>query len=447
MVKKINTVEILNDGLIKSLPAEPLSWPQIFQVPHFIRKLNEAAYEPRIISIGPYHRGKEHLKPMETLKLRFLNDCLQRDNDSSAKRYEMLMTSMMKEARNFYAKSLVISDKEFLDMMVLDGCFIAELIHKIRKRSLLHDPIFRVEQITENILKDFTLVENQLPFFVLWELFGNMFGDPSPYIVVILDMFEGKMPGLRVSEGKRYNRNSVKNVKHLVDLLRTNWLPSEEFLRGYVKWKLEDEPRKKTKEEKEDASKKTEEVEEDNQWLRSATELREAGIKFQVKKVKKGSLFDIEFENGKLSIPFVRIDDDTEGLFRNIIACEQFDYSGSPKYLTQYREVMDCLINTGKDVQLLCRKRIIDNWLGTDDAVAEMFNTLGSEVILDRNNFFYEKLLIDVRKHYYTTWNKRKASLRHNYFNTPWALFSFLAAAFLLLLTLLQTIFTIIPRS
>ncbi|GKV22545.1 hypothetical protein SLEP1_g32407 [Rubroshorea leprosula] len=334
------------------------------------------------------------------------------------------MTDMLKDARNCYEKSLVISNEELLEMMVLDGCFIAELIHKFANGSLWSDPIFNVDQIIGAIFKDLTLVENQLPFSVLWKLFGKIKEDPSRCIFAILKMFEGNMPGLRASEGNSYNENSMKDVKHLVDLLRTNWLPSENFMREY------------------------EEVTEDGEWsfIRSATELREAGIKFKKVKVEGGSLFDIKFANGKLYIPVVTIDDDAERLLRNIIACEQFDYSGSPQYLTEYRKVMDCLINTGKDVELLCRKRIIDNWLGTDEAVAELFNTLG-KVMLSRRNFFYAKLFNDVNSHYYKPWHKRMASLRHNYFNTPWALISFIAAAFLLLLTLLQTTFTIFPRS
>ncbi|GKV22563.1 hypothetical protein SLEP1_g32425 [Rubroshorea leprosula] len=356
---------------------------------------------------------------METLKVRFLNDLLRRRDENGAERYAEVMTGMMKRARNCYAESLVISNEEFLEMMVLDGCFIVELIHKFDDGSYQTDPILNVPQITKNILKDLALVENQLPFFVLWELFGEMTEDPSPYIFIILKMFERVMPGLRISE--TYDENSMKNLKHLIDLLRTNWLPSEDSMREYQK------------------------VQEDGGWsfIRSATELREAGIKF--KRSNRCNLFDLKFEKGTLYIPALNIEDDTERLFRNIIACEQFDHRGSPIYLSQYRKVVDCLINTGKDVELLCHKGIIMNWLGTDEEVAEMINRLGTEVLISSKHFFYAKLFNDVNNHYNRPWNRRIASLRHNYFNTPWTLISFLAAAFLLLLALLQTTFTIFP--
>ncbi|GKV45282.1 hypothetical protein SLEP1_g52388 [Rubroshorea leprosula] len=222
------------------------------------------------------------------------------------------------------------------------------------------------------------------------------------------------MPGLTLRLA--CDENSIKKVKHLLDFLRNNWLPSEDTMNEY--WN----------------------VREAKKFIRCATELREAGIKFR--RGKGRNLFDIKFENGTLYIPAVNPEDRTEGLYRNIIACEQFDDCLSPKFLTEYTTVMDCLIDTGKDVELLCHKGIMDHWLGTDEATAKMFNRLGTEVIVDQKNFFYAKLFNDVNRHYYTPWNNRMADLRHNYFNTPWALFSFFAAASLLILALLQTIFT-----
>ncbi|GLT47284.1 hypothetical protein SLA2020_209910 [Shorea laevis] len=88
----------------------------------------------------------------------------------------------------------------------------------------------------------------------------------------------------------------------------------------------------------------------------------------------------------------------------------------------------------------------MDHWLGTDEAAANMFNRLG-QGRSQGDDFFYAKLFNEVNKHCRKPWNKRMASLRHNYLNTPWALISIFAAAFLLPLSVLQTTFTIFPRS
>ncbi|GKV45287.1 hypothetical protein SLEP1_g52392 [Rubroshorea leprosula] len=178
---------------------------------------------------------------------------------------------------------------------------------------------------------------------------------------------------------------------------------------------------------------------------RSATKLREAGIKFR--KGNEDNMFDIKFEKGTLYIPPVSIQDQTELLYFNIIAYEQFDSSGSRKRLTDYMCFLDFIIDNEKDVELLCQKEIMDHWLGTDEAAAKMFNRLGHELLIDTTNFFYAKLFKEVNDHCREPWNERMASLRHNYLNTPWALISIFAAAFLLLLTVLQTTFTIFPRS
>ena len=45
------------------LPLYPMC--SICRVPEKLRRLNENAYTPRVVSIGPFHHGKESLKPME----------------------------------------------------------------------------------------------------------------------------------------------------------------------------------------------------------------------------------------------------------------------------------------------------------------------------------------------------------------------------------------------
>ena len=44
----------------------------IYRVPERLRKLNEKAFTPRVVSIGPLHRGKENLKAMEDHKIMYL---------------------------------------------------------------------------------------------------------------------------------------------------------------------------------------------------------------------------------------------------------------------------------------------------------------------------------------------------------------------------------------
>ncbi|XWS28608.1 hypothetical protein CRYUN_Cryun25bG0085200 [Craigia yunnanensis] len=43
----------------------------IFRVPESLVRINKKDYQPRIISICPYHHGKDHLKMMQEHKWRF----------------------------------------------------------------------------------------------------------------------------------------------------------------------------------------------------------------------------------------------------------------------------------------------------------------------------------------------------------------------------------------
>ncbi|CAL2240902.1 unnamed protein product [Prunus armeniaca] len=53
----------------------------IYRVPNKLRKVNEAAYTPQLISIGPFHHGKPELKDMENHKKKYCENFLARSED------------------------------------------------------------------------------------------------------------------------------------------------------------------------------------------------------------------------------------------------------------------------------------------------------------------------------------------------------------------------------
>lgn len=104
---------------------------------------------------------------------------------------------------------------------------------------------------------------------------------------------------------------------------------------------------------------------------------------------------------------------------------------------------MDCIIDTPADVDLLQQQGIIVSFLGNADDIAQLFNQLGKNIVLVQPHYLHG-VLRDVLRHCDKRVNKWKASLNHNYFSNPWAIVSIIAAIFLLLLTITQTVFAVL---
>ncbi|OMP12737.1 hypothetical protein COLO4_02816 [Corchorus olitorius] len=120
-------------------------------------------------------------------------------------------------------------------------------------------------------------------------------------------------------------------------------------------------------------------------------------------------------------------------------------YEEGMSYVTDYVTLMDNLIDSATDVKLLRFSGIIENMLGDDESVAQMMNKLRDHVTLSNDTCYYEEIFVNVKQHCARRWNIWKAKLRHDYFNSPWALLSFLAALLVILLTIGQFVTAIIP--
>ena len=144
-----------------------------------------------------------------------------------------------------------------------------------------------------------------------------------------------------------------------------------------------------------------------------------------------------------MQIPPLTIEDRTESFFRNLIAYEQYCPDNQLSYITDYMRFVDCLIDSPKDVAILSRRGIIDNWLGNDEVVSTIFNRISDAVTAPSNHFQYADIFNKVNVHCSKRWNRWMAKLNRNYLNSPWALISVLAASVLLLLTFAQTYCTV----
>ncbi|OMO76024.1 hypothetical protein COLO4_25735 [Corchorus olitorius] len=439
------------------------SWSTILKVPSRLREVFKDAYTPQSISIGPYHWGLQHSEEMEECKKKCLKRFTERIGQERVDRYKQTMN--IAQAKKFYSSSSYVLQEN----MILDGVFIVELL--CAKKLWDIGPIFKLKWIQTDCLRDLLLLENQLPFFVLVDLYRLTIQDnPTDgkgFASKAFAVLSTLLPGPRNWTENHSTIEDTDNIMHLLSLVHDRWSPSLEGIKRHEEWykkKEGDEEKKREGDEESGLISSTmgersylnywkRWFARDNENLREgldewqsiscATELEEAGIKF----VKIGvdsngnsnesnvmSLFDISFKDATMKIPTFVVDDNTESLFRNLIAYEL--YAEGSTYVLDYVTFMDNLINSANDVKLLRLSGVIVNMLGDDEAVAQMVNELRDHVTSSGDSFYYDEIFVDVKKHCARRWNIWKAKLRRDYFNSPWALLSFLAALLIILLTI-----------
>ncbi|KAE9447677.1 hypothetical protein C3L33_20424, partial [Rhododendron williamsianum] len=366
---------------IKSL----YSFARIYKVPEDLRKLNECAYVPRLIAIGPLHRKGKHLrKPMQ-------------DDSSSIPQPINGGKGGSKSNRR--------------------GC-------EPPRADPICDSI-----LTANIVRhDLMLLENQIPFFVLEHLFqltvakiptvdqttgccpelsleGYVRSYFSKFLSLEGEQSSGSKPEtscclasdhcilsvcgstkeLEQGETESGKANDYYHILHLihssyipgkiVDLMHSGYIPVEEGEETELRIQL-------------NSTKHCE-------LTLSASDLHYAGVKFVPTGTKE--LSDIKFINKGIGcwrcrtlafrIPTIYIRKTTESFLRNVIALEQCS-PGVPRYFTSYARLMDMFINSEEDVRVLKKDRVIHNYLSTDEDVRDLFNKLCKEVVLEDFHFY-----------------------------------------------------------
>ncbi|XXG86939.1 hypothetical protein AAC387_Pa11g1748 [Persea americana] len=424
----------------------------ICRVPPNIRKCDHAAYNPQIVSIGPFHRGKKNLQAMEEHKWRYLYEVLAFGTGrNNLEKFFKEMKAIETQARSCYSGNIQMSSKEFVEMMVLDGCFIIFLV--LQQIGLVETDflVFGNYWMLRVINIDMLLLENQLPFFVLeclWELIGQpratlRNGALNSFEYLFSYKLELKSPEEHV-------------IHHLLHLLHLSFQPDSPTRKSQATPRLcrhipkilrclcptylintYDRSRALSKQSSPESQ-----HESPQPWnmIPSATELQEAGVRFQLKQAR--SFFEVRFEQGLMEMSRLCIYDSTGIFFRNFIAFEQcFPYLGD--HFTSYCYFIDFLVNTPRDVSILREADIIRNGLGSNEQVALLINQLCKEISWSSNSNYLADLMRELNQHTQKRWPKWRAKLVRDYFSNPWAIISLIAGAIILILTFLQTYFSV----
>ncbi|XP_020228428.1 UPF0481 protein At3g47200 [Cajanus cajan] len=384
----------------------------IYRVPFGIRRLNEDAYTPKVVSIGPFHHNSHpRLQSMENYKLHYCKTFLAR-TQRSLDDWICYIEEIELPFRRCYSDPLEFSKEDLVKIIFVDSGFIIELFWKCYYDELAKDDMFiRNPWLFTNIKLDLLLLENQLPFFVLDSLFNSCISSPSSIIPSFIE--------LTFEYFADFNRSNLLydnvRIRHFTDLIRTFHLRSEPGPPRHLELV---------------------------KHLPSATDLLEVGVRFRAK-VKSTCLLDLNFSKGVLEIPQLIVEYWTEPLFRNMIALEQCHYPFE-SYITDYANVMDFLVNTSTDVDILIKTEVLVNRLGDTIPVANMFNGLLNNITQTSGNPSYLAICRELNAFYRNPYQHLKWTLRRDYFRTPWQTAVNIGGIFLLILTLVQSVCSVL---
>ena len=103
---------------------------------------------------------------------------------------------------------------------------------------------------------------------------------------------------------------------------------------------------------------------------------------------------------------------------------------------------MDSLIDTPEDVAILTKAEVIENHLGSDEKLLKMWNNMCINVS-DGPCEIWDGMIRDILHHYHSDWRAMYVEFREKYFSKPWLTISLFAGFLLLLVSLVQTGYTV----
>ncbi|CAJ2640466.1 unnamed protein product [Trifolium pratense] len=437
-------------GAVRKETCQPYSIPV---VPDDLRKSNESAYMPKVVSIGPRYKGKKELLPMEEIKWRCVTSLLSRTfgQDTIETCLETVI-DLDATVRASYVDVIALDRYELATTMVFDGCFLLELLICESKLDLEIpipfngiSPGIEVKKM-EYVVSDLMLLENQIPIFILETLFVKLLGSSNQMREFIQNLalplfgYTGKL--------------MVKSTSHFLDVAYSY------VEMGWVDKEIEDnevpkQPQQLPKQPQQHLN-------------RCATRLKAAGITILSMKNDDDINFKLttQFDKNKgiLQIPRLTITQTTEVKWRSFIAWEHHKKklkNGSSSVAdrrsicTSSALLFKDLICCSSDVQLLKDRRVIvDQSKKSNRDLVDFFHSVASGVdggIIDHKHItMFHALSAFPTKNYAT----KIFILLSHYFSKllDWcySIYNFLkrgynfAAAILSLLTVIQTCYAVL---
>ncbi|XP_027169296.1 UPF0481 protein At3g47200-like [Coffea eugenioides] len=356
------TVDVPQDGQMPVVP------------PH-VRKVDLMSYTPKLVSIGPIHHNRKSLRLTKAEKMRFLGPFLDDRNKESLR---SVMENWEARVRRCYSMTFQgISSVDFVDMLLTDGCFIVALFRRNYKWSkegvdATDNPIFSTRWMLPEIGRDLLMIENQLPLFVLKEIFNvtKLMPNETSFEQVALEFFKSFHIGKEAMVIKKHHTEG--HHEHLLDLFHSLYLPPKSSDSGAAQ---------ERRENKEPLMYRPS-VQGKN-WVPSATVLKSSGVRFYA--MESNSL-EIQFRvgtlGGRLSIPSISIDESSIIILKNLLAYEQSSRGIEPLF-TSLVLFFSSMASVPDDIKLLREASIIRHQPGDDQMLIEVLKLLSKQLECD----------------------------------------------------------------
>ncbi|XP_027151910.1 UPF0481 protein At3g47200-like [Coffea eugenioides] len=411
------------------------------KVPPLLRldKNNQQDYDPLVVCLGPYHHGKEELQSAEEFKLIAL-EMFVADSGHDVLFFYFKVLQLVNDARNCYFEDSTkkYDDEKFAQMMLLDACFIInDIISRCKSGANFYITRYCLGDLASAIvLRDMFLLENQIPFWLLKFLMclrcGKQEGEE-----MLNEFLNGTMFGNYKGSGIASRDKDLSH--HLLDafwlvLVSESSIFTSIFAICHVFCSGEDQILTMILAKKKYVH-----------CFRSATELKAKGIHFRRSSADslKGIKFKSSYFYATLEVPIWFVSIYTKVFFLNMIAYEMCPSISTDRAVTAYIEFMKSLIDSPKDVKELREKRILLTTLGSDEEVLKVYKDINTYGV--RNVTIFHDVKEKIQAHYNNKAKTWLAELFYTYFNSPWTAIALFAAAFLLVLTFLQTYYTVRP--
>ncbi|GKD54379.1 UPF0481 protein-like protein [Tanacetum coccineum] len=267
------------------------------------------------------------------------------------------------------------------------------------------------------------LIENQIPFFVLEDIFECTFSKLVPTVPLakflfviqnVCNIFEGNL------EINSCNISSTHD--HILGFLHKSYQnPVTNSSTGFKNLKAH-----------------------------SVVALDQSGVRFSDNLDSKWPMamelelsrflcFPLSWSKPSLKMPILNLSDSTELILRNLIIYEHA--AEVPTCVTSYILALDLLVDTPEDVAKLVNSHVLVNGLGSNEIAVGIINNMLKDVPI--RDFYYQDEWKQMDEYYNAYWPSLIAELRSKYFSNPWTFISILAAIVPFVFTVVQTVYSI----